>query len=276
MAKGRPEEAQVLSGGGSASQDELILAQRERIEKEIRGSTKLVGDLEDLSILVEEFELDLVFRDKVESLASKYSNIRRVRPDGNCFFRSLAFAWFERIYGDPDAVEAFLKVVEPTKARMIKLGFPEFTVEDFYDSFMDQVRCLAAPPAGETSAAAVNLESTFNDQGASDYIVVFLRLLTSMHLREDAEFYQNFLENDYASVDDFCSHQVEPMYNESDHVHVTAITKETGIRVRIMYLDRGTNKEASPHDFPESDNRGDVDVHLLYRPGHYDILYPKE
>jgi hypothetical protein len=48
-----------------------------------------------------------------------------------------------------------------------------------------------------------NLNDTFNDQGLSDYIVVFLRLLTSMHLKKEAEFYQNFMEGDM-TVANFC------------------------------------------------------------------------
>ena len=62
------------------------------------------------------------------------------------------------------------------------------------------------------------------------------------------------------------------MYQESDNIHIIALTTVTGIKVRIMYLDRGSNEEASPHDFPEDTEPA---VHLLYRPGHYDILYPK-
>ena len=66
------------------------------------------------------------------------------------------------------------------------------------------------------------------------------------------------------------------MYHESDHIHVIAITKETGIRVRIQYLDRGGDTEATSHDFPDEGGSTNPDVHLLYRPGHYDILYPKK
>ena len=67
--------------------------------------------------------------------------------------------------------------------------------------------------------------------------------------------------------------EVEPMYHESDHIHIIAITKQTGIKVRIQYLDRGGDNEATAHDFPEETDC--PDVHLLYRPGHYDILYLK-
>ena len=66
------------------------------------------------------------------------------------------------------------------------------------------------------------------------------------------------------------------MYHESDHIHVIAITKQTGIKVRIQYLDRGSDTEATAHDFPDEEAGSNPDVHLLYRPGHYDILYPKD
>ncbi len=59
------------------------------------------------------------------------------------------------------------------------------------------------------------------------------------------------------------------------------------IPVRVVYLDSsgaaavglggGNGLEASMHDFvPEACPRGATPrVHLLYRPGHYDVLYPR-
>jgi ubiquitin thioesterase protein OTUB1 len=83
----------------------------------------------------------------------------------------------------------------------------------------------------------------------------------------------------------FCQTSVEPMGEESDHVHITALTDALGVPVRIVYLDRsgGSSEdslEINHHDFlpesdpdvAESDNKSDL-LTLLYRPGHYDILY---
>ena len=124
---------------------------------------------------------------------------------------------------------------------------------------------------------------------------MFLRLLTSKHLQQKAEFFQAFIDEGKGTVKDFCATDVEPMYVESDHIHVSALTAATGVKVRIMYLDRSGaeasgggssngegkaegsngNGSAQAHDFPdEGDNL--PSVHLLYRPGHYDVLYPKE
>lgn len=65
--------------------------------------------------------------------------------------------------------------------------------------------------------------------------------------------------------------EVDPMYRESDHIHISALTAALGISVRVEYMDRGNSKAVNHHDFPEGSLPS---MHLLYRPGHYDILYP--
>ena len=90
-----------------------------------------------------------------------------------------------------------------------------------------------------------------------------------------------------ATVASFCSTEVEPMYKESDHIHIigketdvrktisklfSGLTAAAGIGVRVVYLDRGEGDSPIHHDFPEGTT---PTLHLLYRPGHYDILYPK-
>lgn len=57
-----------------------------------------------------------------------------------------------------------------------------------------------------------------------------------------------------------------------------------GVPIRVMYLDSnvhgagGGGMEANSHDFtPQQAPAGggsSAKVHILYRPGHYDILYP--
>ena len=49
-----------------------------------------------------------------------------------------------------------------------------------------------------------NLVETYCDQGISDYLVVYFRLLTSGELQKKAEFYQNFIEGG-RTVKEFCS-----------------------------------------------------------------------
>lgn len=87
----------------------------------------------------------------------------------------------------------------------------------------------------------------------------------------------------------FCKSSVEPMGEESDHVHIIALSDALGVPIRVVYLDRSTGAgdvTVNHHDFVPSAgclpsaSGGSSEttkpiVTLLYRPGHYDILYPK-
>ena len=52
-----------------------------------------------------------------------------------------------------------------------------------------------------------------------DTLTLLSRLLTSKQLQLEGEFYQNFMEGG-RSVAEFCNTEVEPMYKESDHIHI--------------------------------------------------------
>merc|ERR1719481_1108594 len=95
----------------------------------------------------------------------------------------------------------------------------------------------------EDKMEETELEETFNNEGLSNSLVVFLRLLTSKQLQLESDFYQNFVDGG-RSVAEFCSTDVEPMYRESDHIHIIALTAAAGINVRVVYLDRGSGDEA--------------------------------
>lgn len=59
------------------------------------------------------------------------------------------------------------------------------------------------------------------------------------------------------------------MGKESDHIHITALTQALGVPVQVVYMDRGEGN-TNLHVFPEDSKPS---ITLLYRPGHYDILY---
>jgi len=62
---------------------------------------------------------------------------------------------------------------------------------------------------GDTESSHMELHKLFNEQGYSDYVVVYLRLITSGQLQRDADFYQHFIEGE-RTISEFC-HQVRMM-----------------------------------------------------------------
>lgn len=71
--------------------------------------------------------------------------------------------------------------------------------------------------------------------GVSDNVVVYLRLLTSYYLQKQSEFFANFIEGS-EEISDFCKREVEPMYKESDHIHIIALCSVLEVNVRVVYM----------------------------------------
>lgn len=254
-----------------ANYDEATMVQQREIEKTTEDQP-LIGDLEDLAVLLKEFANDEVYVAKIKHLQKKYGHFRRTRGDGNCFYRAFGFAYMEQLLQDQEELDRFRKVVEECKAEMISLGFPQFTIDDFHDVFMEVLDKVGS------GCGVEGLLETYNDKGFSDYLVVYLRLLVSGHLQKEADFYANFVEGG-RTVKEFCQQEVEPMGRESDHIHISTLTTTTGVPVRIEYMDRSTGGTAvtdsqqlsvNHHDFPDDSS---PKICLIYRPGHYDILY---
>jgi len=67
------------------------------------------------------------------------------------------------------------------------------------------------------------------------------------------------------------------MGRECGMVQVLALAEAFQVLVKIEYLDANAQKETNSglimHTFGK---KGGVELHMLYRPGHYDILYPKQ
>lgn len=94
----------------------------------------MVSDLQAIDTLGNEYTDDAVYCNKVKDLGEKYTAMRKTRPDGNCFFRAFAFAYLEYLVRHKEDYETFRELAENSKDKLVKLGFPEFTLEDFHST----------------------------------------------------------------------------------------------------------------------------------------------
>lgn len=64
---------------------------------------------------------------------------------------------------------------------------------------------------------------------------------------------------------------------ESDQIHIVAMANALGVAVKVANLDQSGDKECNFHEITPIDGFQGVQpmVGLLYRPGHYDIIYIK-
>lgn len=271
--------------------DDDIMQQQSAIRAEEADKTPFVGNKEPLSSLAAEYKSGSpILLEKIKVLGEKYDAIRRTRGDGNCFFRSFMFSYLEHILESQDRKEVdHVKVnVEQCRKTLQSLGYADFTFEDFFALFLEQLESVLQ--GNETSISQDELLLRSRDQSISDYVVMFFRFVTSGEIRRRSEFFEPFIMGlTNTTVEQFCKSSVEPMGEESDHVHITALSDALGVPIRVVYLDRSScdsgGVSVNHHDFipvvgdltnaSGSSETVSPFITLLYRPGHYDILYPK-
>lgn len=198
-------------------------------------------------------------------MSKKYDKFRRIRKDGNCFYRALSFAFFENLIKNPNEklLKEFIKEMKDTK-QFISAGFDPFIFEDFQEVILKVLEQIE-----KKSLKIVDLENIFLDPNQSEYIVVYMRLIVSAYIQAKKDDFLPFLY-EFNSVEDFCRKEVEPMGKEADNLHISAITARLPqLCVCIELID---HKNINTMIFPEN---GKPNVILLFLPGHYDILYPK-
>ncbi|KFM23144.1 Ubiquitin thioesterase otubain-like protein [Auxenochlorella protothecoides] len=292
--------------------DADIIAWENTIREAGPGKQALVGQPEPLSSLAAEYVAGSpVFLSKIQTLEGAYGLIRRTRGDGNCFFRSFVFAFIERmlLMGDDAEKDRVLARLAEVKKQLTEAGYEEMVMETPMDAMLDMVRnigspveplsidileqnmcsgksrkekrdgCLAAPSM--LTLTMCNPGSQWNNEYISNYVVFLMRMITSCEIRRRSDFFEPFIMGmSDLGVGPFCQRFVDPMDEESDHVPL-----------RVVYLDRsaspgghggpgaGDEAHVDMHDFVPESLAGaapvDPSVHLLYRPGHYDILYPR-
>ena len=160
-----------------------------------------------------------------------------------------------------------ISLADASRAQLLDQGFPEYGVDEFWEVLMEQLREVQKG----TYRNEADLLRAFNDREISDYLVCMGRVLISGHLQRDPERFQLFLTDESVSIIEFCKREVEPMGTECDMLQVMALIEWIGIPLHLAYLD---NSEGAInfHKLPE-DSPNPPAFSLLYRPGHYDVLY---
>ncbi|KAI9430852.1 cysteine proteinase [Lactarius indigo] len=255
------------------------------LDSSISSTIPLMAELVPLTVLRAEYEGSSdSFVKQIDFLISKgYEGIRRSRGDGDCFYRSLAFAYIERIFNTEDKIMAATKSISTLEAFLPKLrevGFDDMVIDESYEIPRDLIRGIVEPNPGSNSRQTLTptqLLEVFQHDSRSNYMVMFMRMLTSAQIRSNPDEYEPFLTHpelgEQMGVKEFCETLVEVLGREADHVQVTAISEALKVNVAIAYFD-GRDKDGNVEfvKFNKAIDPSEAPVTLIYRPGHYDIL----
>ncbi|KAL8975387.1 MAG: hypothetical protein Q9197_000368 [Variospora fuerteventurae] len=219
-------------------------------------------------------------------IALKFANYRTVRGDGNCGWRALAFGYFEALVHSADPQAPLAQVARLTSLNNLldSVGYQRDIYEDFSHETIQLLRQIASTTPDHHDGAA--LLSSFNDPDVCNGIIMHFRLITSAWMKTRPQSFVPFMVG--LSIDQYCGANIEPHAVEIDniglHACIQAILQPAGVAVQVLYLDQSDGEQVNEFNWPgEGPNANAVTaygavptVRLLYRPGHYDLLYKAE
>lgn len=145
-------------------------------------------------------------------------------------------------------------------------GYDAFAIDDFCDMLMEQLDTLERNPSPNVLDQVV-----FSDPSVDGYLIAFMRCCCGSFLKQHADEFQPILPDGFSSIDAFVRTEVDPMFKDCEYMQVVALSKAMNVRLKIVYLDQ-SDGPPTVHEF--GDPACDAEVVMLYKPGHYDLLYP--
>uniref|UniRef100_A0ACD6ADZ0 Uncharacterized protein n=1 Tax=Avena sativa TaxID=4498 RepID=A0ACD6ADZ0_AVESA len=239
------------------------------------GSRKIL-EKEPLSSLPAEFVYK-VMKDKSNMLLANYSEYRKVSGDGSCFYRSFIYSYLEQLVkASPDEELRLLGALEPMQEKFQRLHWPD-SYADGYNAFVGLI--LECMERKQRMLSVSDYENWLFQESENEWkfakIISYLRLLTAIEMSTEAEKFRHFitdLDPENPDVAGWCRQHVIPMPEEVEEFHVVALIDVLHVPVRIVNVDISDTVEPYTHNIYESPDALPC-VTLLYRPGHYDILY---
>ena len=249
--------------------DELILDYENNLRTEIELTTPLISEDFKIDVLIEEYKDNEEYSKSIENITKKYKYIRKVRRDGNCFYRSFIFRLFEYICikNQKTLFEKIKQKIVNAKELTTKNGYEWTVVEDFYNLFLKEFTdCFNSLTQKTTIRDYLN--TLFKDKNRSNYLIYFIRFCIAAYLKDQRETYQVYIEG---SFDDWVRNEVEEIDHEADQIQIMACVNYFEVGVQIEYLNKNQREVVKlPYDKPDDE----FFIFLLFTPGHYDILYP--
>ncbi|KAH8897568.1 cysteine proteinase, partial [Thozetella sp. PMI_491] len=233
--------------------------------------------------ITEEYaKADPVYVEKTANLPHTYSHYRPIQGDGNCGWRAIAFGYFETLVRHNNQA-----LIRAEVERLVGLndfiknvgGIDPYIYEDMVEETFTLLKNISVALPAQDEAMAILL-STFNTPELGNSILYHFRLLASSQFKSNIGTYEPFLAS--GTPDKYITSTLECPDIEIDHLGLvllaSVLIKPAGFVLEVAYLDRSPGAQANTYRFPEDANGQDAAslgpiIYLLYRPGHYDILY---
>jgi len=248
---------------------EMSIEYENSLRQEIEMSTPLVSEEIPTSILMEDYKSNSEYANSVKQITDKYKHMKKVRRDGNCFYRSFIFRLFEYICikNNKALYEHVIKKIKEAKDLIERNGYDWSFIQDFYNIFyMEFHHCFNSLEACQISVRDY-LNKLFSDKEKGNYLIYFVRFCIAAFLKENSFLYEVYVDGPFGN---WITSEVEAIDHEADQIQIMACVNYFEIGVRIEYLHPFKNETMK---FPEDKPDDQIFITVLFTPGHYDLLY---
>jgi len=244
-----------------------------QIMNQIELESPLISDLLSSSTLVKEYQDNLDYKDSIKIIADKYQSIRKIRRDGNCFYRGFIYRIFEyiSIRQNNELYQKFIRKIEEAKDIAKKNNKLLTILNESYNLFLGEFCSCYNSLLDSNLSCRDYLDKLFhsNNKEKCNYLVLFIRYCIAEYIRENKILYEAYIEGD---LENWIIKEVEPIDKEAEQVQIMACVNLFDIGVKIEYLNKVRNQVIK---YPEGAKDEDIFIVFLYSPGHYDLLYDK-
>lgn len=215
---------------------------------------------------------------KIQQLHGEgFQHFRRVRGDGNCFYRAVAFAWIESLFAL--TMLGQLQVTSPS--ALLPFGWPESKrfqgLAGEYHLLQQELTAALSPYAGGDEARRRLHHKLLSDPRFDLCLVVLLRLVVAEYCYGPGAG-DEVLQSSAAlhgGVENMIRTQVLPLGQEAEASAGVCVSRALQARMHIVQLD-GSDGHIPTYVYPSEDYESKIRLCLLFRPGHYDLLYGPE
>ena len=217
--------------------------------------------------LQEEFKHNPIIQQSIQEMAKNYSSWRPCRGDGNCYFRAVGVSLVEHFAKSTCPIHQLNKFYNCLQAKKgVYSSIPNYTQRE---KFLELLAYIYKLKLHSPETAIQEIQNLFQDSALDQVLVSEMRTLAYnylIHHYKSPEI-SYFMIGSIESV----SGNILEFGKEAEGVVFYCMAKVLQVNITHIIMDRSS---LSKTKF-ESDNPV-ADLHVLLRPGHYDILYPEE
>lgn len=203
---------------------------------------------------------------KIDLLKGSYSSWRRVKSDGNSFYRAIGVSYYEHLLRPSTSIQEFLKYLNLlTRSNHLYV----YNIDkQFFNYHYDQLSILYRLKDSKDKKAYSVLQDLFQDENFDIGMVSEMRRVTAKFIVDhSSEAINSSLE---ASFDEYLQN-ILTWGKESENTEHKFLSEALQVEINHVYLcesDR-INNAVRDRAFP-------VVFHILHKQGEYDILYTFE